>query len=84
MGLRDSPYRSIQLLIRLEIEAYGNRWDRSNLFHWEKVIYNFPSTKDYHPGLPWVMQVSFDGHLAYEVYVYVDDGRVTGHSRELC
>ena len=38
MGLRDSPYRSIQLLVRLEIEAYGDWWDRSNRFHWGRVI----------------------------------------------
>ena len=84
IGIRDSPYRSIQLLIRLKIEAYGDRWDRSNLFHWKKVIYNFPDTKEYRPGLPWVMKVRFNGHLACEVYVYVDDSRVTGHCRELC
>ena len=83
-GLRDSPYRSIQLLIRLKIEAYGNQWDRSNPFHWEKVIYNLPGTKDYHPGLPWVTKVRFDGHLACKVFVYMDNVRVTGHPRELC
>ena len=84
MGLMDSPYRSIQMLIRLKIEGYGDRWDRSNPFHWERVIYNLAGTKDYRPGLPWVMKVRFDGHLVCEVYVYVDDSRVTGHCRELC
>ena len=33
MGLRDSPYGSIQLLIRLKIEAYNDWWDCSNPFH---------------------------------------------------
>ena len=84
MGLRDSPYRSIQLLIRLKIEAYGNRWDRSNPFHWEKVIYNLPGTKNYSPGFPWVIKVRFEGHLACEVYVHVEDIRVIGQCRELC
>ena len=85
IGLRDSPYWLIQLLIQLKIEVYGNQWDCSNPFHlhWERVIYNFPGTRGYHLGLPWVMKVCFDGHLACEVYVYVDDVRVTGHSREL-
>ena len=45
IGLWDSPYRSIQLLIWLKIEAYGDRWDRSNPFHWEKVIYNLPGPR---------------------------------------
>lgn len=84
MGLRDSPFRSIQQLIRLKIAAYGDRRDKTNPFHWEKVIFNLPGTPGYRPGLPWVMKVRFDGHLACEVYVYVDDGRATGHSREIC
>ena len=74
----------IQLLIHLKIDAYGERWDRSNLFHWERVILNLPGTKGYQTGLPWVMKVRFDSHLAYKVYIYVDDGRVAGHCRELC
>ena len=73
----------IQLLIRLTIEVYGDMWDCSNPFHWEKVIYNLPGTNGYRPGLPWVMKVRFDGHLACKVYVYVDDGQVTGYCREL-
>ena len=67
MDLRDSPYRSIQLLIRLKIEAYGDWWDCSNPFHWERVIYNLPGTNDYRAGLPWVMKVRFNSHLVCEV-----------------
>ena len=52
MGLRDSPYRLIQLLVRLKIEAYVDRWDCSNTFHLERMIYNLPGTKGYRPGLP--------------------------------
>ena len=32
----------------------------------------------------WVMKVRFDGHLACEAFVYVDDGRITGFCREIC
>ena len=84
MGLRDSPYRPIQLLTCLKIEAFGDRWDRSNPFHWERVIYNMHGTNGYQPGLLWVIKVRFEGHLECEVYVYMDDGRVTNHCRELC
>ena len=84
MGLRDSPYRSIQLLIRLKIKAYGNRWDRSDPFYWETVIYNLPGTKGYTPGLPCVMKVRFNSHLACEVYMYMHNYRVRGHSRGMC
>jgi hypothetical protein len=84
MGLRDSPYRSIQQLIRLKMDAYGDSRDRTNPFHWEKVVLNLPGSEDYRPDLPWVMKVRFDGHLACEVFVYVDDGRITGFCREIC
>ena len=57
MGLRDSPYRTIQFLICLKIEVYMDRWDGSNPFHWEKVIYNLPGTKGYFPELPRAMKV---------------------------
>ena len=30
------------------------------------------------------MKVRFDSYLACKVYVYVDNGRVTGHTMELC
>ena len=45
---------------------------------------NLPGSEDYRPDLPWVMKVRFDGHLACEVFVYVDDGRITGFCQEIC
>ncbi len=41
-----------------------------------------PGSKGYRADLPWVMKIRCNGHLAMEVYVYVDNGRVTGHSAE--
>jgi len=82
MGLKDSPYRSIQWQIRLKLEVYGDRRVLSNPFHWDRVEFNLPCSKGYRSDLPWVMKIRCDGHLATEVYVYVDDGRVTGHSAE--
>ena len=81
MGLKDSPVRSIQLMTRVKLVAYGDRRVRSNPFHWERVVLNLPGTDGYRPDLPWVMKVRFDGHLACEVFVYVDDSRATGHCR---
>ena len=78
MGLSDSPYRSIQWLICLKMKAYGDRTDRSNPFHWDRVVLNLPGTKKYRSDLPWVMKIPWDGHLATELYIYVDDGRATG------
>ncbi len=33
MGLRDSPYRSLQWQVRLKLEVYGDRRAPSNPFH---------------------------------------------------
>jgi hypothetical protein len=84
MGLRDSPYRSIQLMIIAKHIAYGNHQDRDNPFHWEEIILNLPGSWSYDPTLPWVFKVRYDGHLSCEVYVYVDDGKVTGWCKVAC
>ena len=78
MGLRDSPYRSLQWQARLKLELYGDRRVRSNPFHWEKVIFNLPGSKGYRADLPWVFKLRWDGKLGVEVFVYVDDGRAIG------
>ncbi len=84
MGLKDSPYRSMQLMIKAKYIAYGDRTDDANPFQWETVVLNLPGNKDYDPTLPWVMKVRQDGHLACEVYIYVDDGRFTGWCKMEC
>ena len=84
MGMRDSPYRSLQMMIMAKFVAYGNRKDKTNPFRWETVVLNLPGDPAYDPSLPWVMKVRADGHLACEVYIYVDDGKFTGWSRIEC
>jgi hypothetical protein len=65
-------------------EAYGNRRNRSNPFHWEQIALNLPGNWSYDPSLPWVFKVRFDGNLACEVYIYVDDGKVIGWCKVAC
>ena len=84
MGLKDSPFRSLQMMIMAKFIAYGDRTDESNPFRWESVVLNLPGDPDYDPTLPWVMKVRKDGHLASEVYIYVDDGKFTGWNRLEC
>ena len=83
MGLRDSPYCSLQWQARLKIEVYGDRRDRANPFHWEEVVFNLPGSAGYNASLPWVMKIRWDGDLAAEVFVYVDDGRGVGPTKYL-
>jgi hypothetical protein len=83
MGLRDLPYRSLQWQVYLKFEVYGDRKETSDLFHWDIVEFNLPDSRGYQSDLPWVMKIREDGHLAAEIFVYVDDGRPTGYCRDL-
>ena len=60
---------------RLKMEAYGNRADRANPFHWARVVLNLLGKDGYQPHLPWMMKLRWDGHLATEVSYHVDNGR---------
>lgn len=84
MGLKDSPFRSVQWMIRLKFEVYGDKDDENNPFQYDRVELNLPGSKNYRPDLPWVMKIRVDGELASEIFVYVDDGRVTAHNSEAC
>jgi hypothetical protein len=83
MGLRDSPYRSLQWQVRLKLVVYADRWNPANPFHWDHVRLNLPGSPGYRADLPWVMKIRSDGTIAAEIFVYVDDGRAVGHSAEL-
>jgi hypothetical protein len=77
MGLHSLPYQSLQWQVRLKFEVYGDRKDTSNPFHWDKVKFNLPGSRSYHSDLPWIMKIREEGHLAAEIFVYVDDSRPT-------
>jgi hypothetical protein len=47
-------------------------------------VLNLPGSRGYRPDLPWVMKVRTDGHLAAEIFVYVDHRRPTGYCTQLC
>ena len=84
MGLSDSPYCSIQLMILAKEEAYGDRLNTNNPLQWTQVVENLPFNWDYDPSLPWVFKVWEDRATACEIYVYVHDARITGFSRIEC
>ena len=54
MGLKDSPYRSIQWLIRLKLEAYGDRRDKANPFHWDRVELRSPYVSNFRRISHWI------------------------------
>jgi hypothetical protein len=74
MGLQNSPYRSLQWQAHLKLEVYRDRRALANPFHWDRVAFILPGLKGYRANLPWVMKIRWDGQLAVEVFVYVDNG----------
>ena len=84
MGLTDSLYRSLQLLVKAKFIVYGYRLNKNNLFQWEMVKLNLPVSGSYNPHFQWVMKVRMDEELACEVSIYVDDGQICGHSEITC
>jgi hypothetical protein len=47
MGLRDSPYQSLQWLVCLKFEVYRDRKDTANPFNWDRVEFNLPGSRGY-------------------------------------
>lgn len=83
MGLKDSPYCSIQMAVVAKIASYGDKDDPRNPFLWKDAELNLPGQQpDYDPTYPWVYKRRCDGNIASDVFVYVDDGRLTGFDEE--
>jgi hypothetical protein len=72
MGLKDSPYHSLQWQVRLKLEVYGDRKALGNPYHWDRVEFNLPGSKRYRSDLPWVMKIRAGSHLAAENFVYAE------------
>jgi hypothetical protein len=83
MGLRPSPYTSIQGSLRAKQMVLGDHKDESNPYHWEWVQDNLLGDVDYDPMLPWIAKVRADGQVAAYVHIYVDDCQITALTQEL-
>ena len=84
MGLTDSPYRSLQLLIHIKFITYGYRKDVLNPFQWSHAKLNLLVNESYTPKFPSVTKVRLDGHLSSELFIYVDNGRIIAHLELVC
>jgi hypothetical protein len=80
MGLKGSPYFSVQG------GAWAHKWikgrmdDEDNVFRWTRVSLNLPGQVDYNPSKIWVREERTDGTLASDLVCYVDNERVAGPS----
>ena len=73
MGLQCSPYLSVMGASRAKRMIIGDRKDRENPFHWEKVVLNLPGDPEYDCTKPRVMRIRYDGCLATAISKFVDD-----------
>ena len=64
--------------------AYEERKDPLKPFQLSHADLNIPGDKSYTPKLPWVVKVRSYGHLASEVFIYVDDVHITAHLELVC
>jgi hypothetical protein len=71
------------MLIKAKYIAHGDRLLHDNPFQWSEVVLNLPGSDKYNPMMPWVYKMR-KGNLACEIYVYVDDGRLTGFCKLEC
>ena len=82
MGLRGSPYQSVQTGTRGRRMILGDRNQESNPFRWDSVVVNMPGDANYDPRLPWVFKRRKDGKIAADLHTYIDDNRGTANSSE--
>jgi hypothetical protein len=80
MGLTGSPYTCFQGACRGKRVSLGDRRDRENVFHWEGVVVNLPGTWDYDPTRPRLYKIRWDGNIAGDLVIYIDDVRVVANS----
>ena len=78
MGLRSSPYNSIQGVLRAKLLTIGDLSDKKNPFHWDTV-----TMKGYDALKPWIAKLRKDGMSASELVQCVDDLRVVALTQDL-
>lgn len=84
MGLKSSPYNSVQGMMVGHEVLLGAKDDRKNVFRWDRVVMNCPGAAEYNPVMPWVYKARRDGTLAADVLTYVHDNRPTGPTESEC
>ena len=89
MGMRPSPFNSVRYYYLGEEFVRGDPSHKSNPMRYDSIRLNLPCMVGYNPELPKVMKwneqaLDGEGAVAGDVITFVDDGRITGHSKENC
>ena len=77
MGFKPSPYLTTRDVRRIEEFLLGDRHNPNNVFRWSKVVFNLPGSSSYNPSLPRVYRIRIEGDIAGDLFIYIDDLRVT-------
>ncbi len=85
MGFAASPYNSIKMALVAEEICRGDRHEQGELnpFQWYRIHLNLPGLKDYDPTKSWISKIRADGRVAWDLFTFVDDERVTGPDEDL-
>ena len=85
MGFKNSPYVATQGMGVAEEVMLGDPSDEKNAFRWDTLVLNLPGMADYDPSKAWVAKIRYDdGRVACDVFIYVDDLRTVGPTRDEC
>jgi hypothetical protein len=81
MGLKPLPYQTPQVMLFAKDIIGVDPADANNVFHWDSVHLNLPSSMDYKPSLSWVFKLREDGTPAVDFFFYVNDISTTNNSK---
>eukprot|EP00536_Pseudo-nitzschia_multiseries_P001613 jgi/Psemu1/3728/gm1.3728_g len=73
MGLKLSPYNSVQGSLQAKQLVLGDPLDSYNPYSWSNICLNLPGTPDYDPRQPWIYKLRHGGLSASEICQYIDD-----------
>lgn len=76
IGLSNSPYNSIQSVLYAKQLVMGDKKDRENPLHRERIEDNLPFLAAYKALLPKLTKICVNGGHGSEIVVYVDNVRI--------
>ena len=91
MGLPDSPFRAIKVLIWAMHSIMENKKDSDlpqtktpNPFTWNQVEFNFQGKETYDPTKPRVAKVEVDRGITWDIFIYCYEVRRTVPTEDVC
>jgi hypothetical protein len=84
MGSTLSPYQTGQGMCLTKEVTLGDHKDATNVFRWDRVRWNLPTTVFNDPTFPWVSKRRWNGFLAADFFTYMDDMRPSAPSDGEC